>query len=178
MRFDIAICPPVPWKNGGGMTRMLMSQEGPNGLSWRLSLADIQTDGPFSSFPGLQRILTIVSGDGIDLFNSDHRLLARPYQPVSFSGDLALDSQRVGADTRAFNLMFDADQIRGDVHVLQTGRSDLSGTNVVFVMQGAVRIFGQPDLQDGQGARLEGSTQIQAEPGASGLIVSLESRSV
>ena len=177
MRFDITKCQPMPWKNGGGVTRMLLSQDGPKGVAWRLSLADIQTDGPFSTFPGLQRILTIVAGDGIVLRNTEHTLEARPFTPLPFSGALELESLRIGSDTQAFNLMFDANQVQGNVSVLRPGHSELSGTNVVFVMQGTVRISGQPDLTDGQGARLAGITQIQAEPGVSGLIISLVSRS-
>ncbi|MFN9927385.1 MAG: HutD family protein, partial [Phenylobacterium sp.] len=51
----------VPWKNGGGITRELAVW--PPGASfddfvWRVSMAEVHQDGPFSSFPGVDRILT------------------------------------------------------------------------------------------------------------------------
>ena len=40
---------PQPWANGGGTTReLLVAEDG----AWRVSLAEIEQDGPFSSFPG------------------------------------------------------------------------------------------------------------------------------
>ena len=43
---------PTPWRNGRGRTRELPAQ--PAGPDWtiRVSMADIDTDGPFSAFPG------------------------------------------------------------------------------------------------------------------------------
>jgi environmental stress-induced protein Ves len=57
--------PEVPWKNGGGVTReMLSSASGPNGFDWRISVATIAKDGPFSEFPGVDRILIGLVGEG------------------------------------------------------------------------------------------------------------------
>ena len=46
---------PQAWRNGGGQTRELLAW--PHGADWsvRISLADIEADGPFSPFPGVQR---------------------------------------------------------------------------------------------------------------------------
>ena len=47
----------MPWKNGGGITTEIwVSPEG-SGLAgvpfdWRVSIADVATDGPFSKFAG------------------------------------------------------------------------------------------------------------------------------
>ena len=41
----------MPWKNGGGQTTELVRNSPDGDYSWRLSLADIDLNGPFSSFP-------------------------------------------------------------------------------------------------------------------------------
>ena len=68
---------PQPWANGGGTTReLLVADDG----SWRISLADVSRDGPFASFPGRRRLLTVVAGpvlalvvDGVDHVVEPHR---------------------------------------------------------------------------------------------------------
>ena len=80
MRFDAAKAAPVPWKNGGGTTRELSVHQAGGRMAWRLSLADIGRDGPFSGFPGLMRIHTIVAGNGLRLSNDSTELQARPLQ--------------------------------------------------------------------------------------------------
>ena len=58
---------PTPWKNGGGVTTELaMSPPGAglDNFDWRVSLASIAEDGPFSQFPGVDRTLVMVAGDG------------------------------------------------------------------------------------------------------------------
>ncbi|HAJ22213.1 MAG TPA: HutD-family protein, partial [Rhodospirillaceae bacterium] len=57
----------TPWKNGGGITREIALKEDEDGFLWRLSIADVRTDGPFSSFPDRHRILTVIAGVGMRL---------------------------------------------------------------------------------------------------------------
>lgn len=174
MRFDIAECPQVPWKNGGGMTRMLAARDEGDKTLWRLSLADIQRDGPFSTFPGLQRVLTIVAGDGIDLSSKDGTLMARPWQPLPFAGDLELDSTLVGAESQAFNLMFDGARLNAQVSPLIGGGADLpDATNVIFCGKGQVSVSGEDDLTDGQGMVLKGAAKVKADGDTVSLVISL-----
>lgn len=174
MRFDIAECPQVPWKNGGGMTRMLAAQSEGDKTLWRLSLADIQRDGPFSTFPGMERVLTIVAGDGIDLSGKDGTLQARPWQPLSFSGGLELDGKLVGTESQAFNLMFDGACLDAQVSPLFGGEADLpDATNVIFCGKGRVAVSGEDDLADGQGIVLEGTAKVKADGDTVGLVISL-----
>ena len=174
MRFDIAECPQVPWKNGGGMTRMLAARDEGGKILWRLSLADIQSDGPFSTFPGLQRVLTIVAGDGIDLSGDGGTLQARPWRPLPFSGDLELDSKLIGAESQAFNLMFDGARLTAQVTSLSEGETDLpEAINVIFCGNGQIAVNGQDTLTDGQGMILERVAKVNADHETVGLVISL-----
>ena len=58
------------WKNGGGSTtEMAVSPPGAgfDGFDWRISVATVAVDGPFSVFPGIDRTLTLLSGAGMAL---------------------------------------------------------------------------------------------------------------
>jgi environmental stress-induced protein Ves len=66
--FALPQVPAQPWKNGGGQTRELVCQ--PAGASlqdfdWRISVATIAASGPFSSYPGVDRSITLLAGDGV-----------------------------------------------------------------------------------------------------------------
>ena len=53
----------MPWKNGGGETvEIAVSPEGAalSEFDWRISMATVATDGPFSIFPGIDRTLSIL----------------------------------------------------------------------------------------------------------------------
>ena len=58
----------VPWKNGGGVTREAIRVP-PHGdpFDWRVSLAQIDTDGPFSDFAGYIRFMVLLKGAGVVL---------------------------------------------------------------------------------------------------------------
>ena len=60
-----------PWKNGGGETieiAVFPAGASVDDFDWRISMALVATDGPFSTFSGIDRTLTILDGQGIDLF--------------------------------------------------------------------------------------------------------------
>ena len=58
-----------PWRNGGGVTRELLTWPPLSGDDWavRVSVATIDKDGPFSAFPGIQRWFAVLDGAGVQL---------------------------------------------------------------------------------------------------------------
>jgi hypothetical protein len=95
-----------PWRNGGGITREISAHSDAAGLVWRLSLAKIDRDGPFSAFPGLRRILTVVDGDGLVLDLGARRLSAQPLQPVAFDGGATVTARLAGGPVRVLNVIW------------------------------------------------------------------------
>ena len=82
----------TPWKNGGGETREIaVSPEGAglDGFDWRVSMARVARDGAFSIFPGIDRILCVLSGEGIELRVGDRpaAALTQAADPLAFPGD-------------------------------------------------------------------------------------------
>lgn len=105
------------WKNGGGWTTELGIEPTTAVLTgdfdWRVSIADIERDGPFSLFPGVERDLFLLEGAGMFLKNVDgvEQRIDRPLQRVHFSGDAPIDCRLVDGPTRDFNVMVRARSI-------------------------------------------------------------------
>jgi environmental stress-induced protein Ves len=98
-----------PWKNGGGATRTVGSAPEDVGLDdfdWRLSIADVASDGPFSHFDGVDRTLAILDGPGMTLsIAGKPTRLDRDRCVVSFAGEADVVAALLGAPTRDFNVM-------------------------------------------------------------------------
>lgn len=97
---------PVPWKNGGGITRDLAQDGAGEDWRWRISLADVNADGPFSSFPGVERWFAVVEGEGVELTLGGVPMVLRPHDPpLVFEGAAAPACRLLAGPTRDLNLM-------------------------------------------------------------------------
>ncbi len=82
-----------PWKNGLGVTREIHIHPGgatveKGDFLWRLSSADVTEGGPFSHYPGCDRILFLLTGDGLDLELRGMKVsLAAPFSSIGFRGE-------------------------------------------------------------------------------------------
>ena len=99
------------WRNGGGWTRELLAWPADDWVL-RLSVADIETDGAFSAFDGMQRWFGVVQGAGVRLLGKELRV---GDGLLSFDGALAPNCQLIDGPTRDFNLMHR--RARGRVHI-------------------------------------------------------------
>lgn len=141
-RFDLHRIAPSPWKNGGGSTREIVSF--PPGadmenFGWRISVATIAQDGPFSAFPGIARQIMLLAGDGVELAGAGLRhTLGERWQPFAFAGDMALDCRLLGGSSTDFNVMTRRGQWVAEVQVhaaaVQLGRS---AAGLCLVLQGS-----------------------------------------
>ncbi|MES2936092.1 MAG: HutD family protein [Pseudomonadota bacterium] len=96
----------VPWRNGGGLTRELLAW--PNAAQWavRMSVANVEQDGPFSRFDGVQRWFAVLSGAGVRLrIDSAMHTLTTESGPLQFDGAAEADCALLGGPTLDFNLM-------------------------------------------------------------------------
>jgi environmental stress-induced protein Ves len=122
---------PMPWKNGGGRTTELAA--GPpgstlDGFAWRVSIADVERDGPFSVFPGVDRTIVLLRGNGMELTDAHGSVtLAVPYEPWAFSGDQPVGCRLVEGAVRDFNLMVRRGAARGVVTVVRDGAARVAG---------------------------------------------------
>ncbi len=80
----------MPWRNGRGSTLEILREPGAGeSFAWRLSLADIDEDGEFSSYPGYRRAIVLVCGKSLRLRFHGHgrRLLGPRKRGARFEGD-------------------------------------------------------------------------------------------
>jgi environmental stress-induced protein Ves len=103
-------CKTTPWKNGGGSTTEIAI--GPAGASledfdWRISMARVASDGPFSDFPGIDRTLAVIKGSGMVLTIGAGApvTLSRGADPVSFPGDTPTSARLTAGEITDLNVM-------------------------------------------------------------------------
>lgn len=149
----------MPWKNGGGVTREYVREPaGDAPLEWRLSVAEVASDGPFSSFPGLHRILVLLSGSGMRLHGPLHDATLRsPLEALEFPGEADIDASLIDGATTDLNLMWRPEHWhvdwavrRGALHTAGTP-DGVDDVQVIFVAAGRLRL-GKQALDVGDAA--------------------------
>lgn len=141
-RFDRATLPDTPWKNGGGVTREIVCQPPGAGLDafdWRVSIATIASDGPFSLFAGIDRVITLLEGGGVHLRGDegaiDHRL-DTPLQPYAFAGEARIHARLLAGDCDDFNVMTRRATCRASVTVLHEASTLRAPQGLLLALKG------------------------------------------
>lgn len=96
------------WRNGLGWTRQIAASSEGEDWNWRLSIAEIERDAAFSTFPGIERELVLLHGNGLRLcFDDGQRVvLPAPHARHRFSGQRGLRGELIDGPTHDFNLMW------------------------------------------------------------------------
>ncbi len=143
----------MPWKNAGGITTEILVFPEASGISgapfdWRVSIADVASDGPFSRFPGYDRHIMAIAGHGMVLEGGPDGpiSLAANFAPRRFSGDWAISGRLISGPVRDFNLMARRDRYDSRLEIHEAA-SDLrldaaSSALLVHVLDGAVTASG------------------------------------
>lgn len=102
--------PVMRWKNGGGFTTevaVFPARAALDAFDWRISMADVASDGAFSRFPGIDRTLAILSGEGmrLDIENEPTLDLTRETAPAIFPADAATHATLIAGPIRDLNVM-------------------------------------------------------------------------
>lgn len=97
----------MPWKNGGGITHELWrTPRQSSEFDLRISIAEVAESGPFSLFPGVDRIITLLSGRGFRLVGGAiDQVVSTVGEPFAFAGDLSLTCALLSGPVRDFNVM-------------------------------------------------------------------------
>ncbi|MEO8654787.1 MAG: HutD family protein [Ramlibacter sp.] len=101
-----------PWRNGGGVTRELAAWPAVGAdWTWRISVAEVATSGPFSRFEGVQRWFAVLGGNGVSLKlpDAEHRLTVAS-APLEFDGGVTVDCRLLDGPTQDLNLMVRQDR--------------------------------------------------------------------
>jgi len=150
-RFRYADLAVSRWRNGGGETREIISfPPGNDRFGWRASIATLAQDGPFSAFPGVDRVITLLHGDPVQLTGPSVQHSLRPEQPWRFAGELSLEARLQGSISEDFNIMTRRSEWQATVEVVTAPVSSLHG--VAWVLAGAWQTADGERLARQQGA--------------------------
>jgi environmental stress-induced protein Ves len=162
MGLELAVIPrttfaPLPWKNGGGMTFEAIRVP-PTGdpFSWRVSLAQIDSSGPFSDFTGYDRNMVLLRGRGIALKfeGGEHRTLRKVGDWLQFDGGMPVHCELLDGPCTDLNLMVSKsmraaarlERLGGNLQ-LDAGHGQIT---LIFSLEDALSI----DAVDGDGERV------------------------
>ncbi|HEY0178198.1 MAG TPA: HutD family protein [Dokdonella sp.] len=147
----------VRWKNDGGWTTELArdADAGGDAFRWRVSIAEIERDGPFSRFPGVERDLLLLDGAGLELEidGGPARRLAWRFERAHFAGEADVHCRLLGGPTRDFNVMVRRDALRAEVVA-----RPLAGSMVILPEAGAewfVHVFAGGARASGDAGRVD-----------------------
>jgi environmental stress-induced protein Ves len=133
-----------PWRNGRGITRELArGADTGREPAWRVSIAEITSDGEFSSFEGFERVLTVVDGTRLVLEVDGVPNVLGKADPFRFDGAAATRAMLPDGPVQVLNLFTERATCCGEVSVgavasgaLQVARDEA----LVLVNVGAVPV--------------------------------------
>lgn len=159
----------VPWKNGKGVTHdvmLLPEGSGHDDFDIRISLAPITEEGPFSSFPGIDRRITRLSTERLSLVFGDGREVPlERLVPLAFDSALAPVSRLPDGAARVINVMTRRGVYASELEVVRDGRRTVpggTGHTVVFCVEGRMEAGGR-EIAAGQTLHLRDSSPVEIE---------------
>ena len=137
---------PMPWKNGGGTTSEVAispANASVAGLDfdWRVSIATIGADGPFSQFEGYDRQLVVWKGEGLQI-NDEFKASNKPFQ---LRGEDSTDAKLTEGPVKDIGVIFKRGEVKAELGVKSAPAESIT-THIVrgecFILcgQGELRI--------------------------------------
>lgn len=116
----------MPWKNGRGMTTEIFSIRDIHGdILFRLSTATVSQDGPFSHFPHIDRVISLLSGKGFLLKSKSKEVLIRNRSDLhSFKGEEDVFCELVQGECFDFNVMTNRHYAQSTVFYKELGTNE------------------------------------------------------
>ena len=129
----------MPWANGRG-TSFEVARDGGDDWSWRVAIAPVVEDGPFSVLPGVDRWLVVMDDAPLHLVVDGAERTARRGEVVAFAGESPVAAHLPAGPTRDCGLMVRRARASGSMRVTGAGRCE--GTVFVAVTVARVRVEG------------------------------------
>jgi environmental stress-induced protein Ves len=132
--------PVIPWKNGGGETceiAVFPPGAGIEDFDWRISMATVVEDGPFSVFEGIDRTLFILEGDGVELTFEEGKVETIGAKGhLSFPADVSTHAKLLGDAVTDLNIMSRRSNVRH-----KANKFDLTGLTTVDLISPVTLLF-------------------------------------
>lgn len=141
----------VAWKNGGGMTHeALRVPAGGDAFLWRVSVAYIDSSGPFSDFAGYRRNMVLLRGSGLTLKfdNGEQRVLQQVGDSAQFDGAMATHCDLLDGPCVDLNLMV-SNSVPAEARVVRLRKSltlrSSPQTALIFSIDAPLSLCGDGD---------------------------------
>lgn len=130
----------MAWKNGAGVTvEIAREPEAGERFDWRVSVADVVSDGEFSRFEGIDRVIIPIEGEGMELIhNGRPAVMVRPLEPHPFDGDNETYCRLIGGAIRDFNLMTRRGRVFGSLKVIE-GEQEIAA-RLLYCVRGSATV--------------------------------------
>jgi len=152
------------WRNGLGVSWDIASQpRGAEDFGWRLAVARIDGDVPFSHYAETDRIFTLLEGEGLDLDFEGKPSLAvhERFVPHAFPCDVPAFCKLVKGPSRALNLFMKRGVWTADIDILSSNAEiGHPGTLLIHVLQGRAAVDGE-ELERGDTSIAEDGVSIR-----------------
>ena len=124
----------MPWANGLGTSYEVASDRNADGeWTWRVAIAPVVVDGPFSSLSGVDRELVVIEGSGMVLDVDGKSVECTPGQVVRFSGDSTTFARLVDGPVVDLGLMTLRGSIIGSMVVIADA-GDVAESDVIVAV--------------------------------------------
>lgn len=128
----------MPWRNGGGVMTEVATfppDAGMDDFVWRVSIAEVRDAGPFSDFPGIDRILSVLEGVlSLTVADAAETRLNALATPFAFPADVPAWGAPIDGEVRDLNVMVRRDRCAVAVERLSAGTAHVRGGEETWIM--------------------------------------------
>jgi uncharacterized protein len=158
------------WRNGQGVSWEIASfkREGASDYSWRFAKAQIDSDVPFSIYPGMDRIFMMIEGQGMDLEFEGGKILYvhEKFVPHLFSCDVPLVCKLRGGPSLDLNLFTARGAFTSTCEVRKLRSSEKLRiqvpVTVAYLLEGDC-VLGGTNMKTGDSAVIEGQSSVEIQ---------------
>jgi environmental stress-induced protein Ves len=126
----------MPWPNGAGITYEVVREPATGDFDWRISLADIDNDCPFSVMPGIDRGIVLMEGSHMVLANSDEDIRVDELVAFNYPGEVAFDCKLGAGPAKDLNIMSRRENFTSHTTVLGPRNHRIDATTETHILVG------------------------------------------
>lgn len=137
----------TPWKNGQGITSQIAISPSSATLSelnfdWRISSAKIASSNEFSQFPGFQRILTVIKGQGLKL----NQYILKPFEFYQFDGNKKIHCEMIGGEVEDLGVIYNSQKVKAEMKLVTGRKLNITSGHHFLFSNGEYFEINQPEL--------------------------------